>query len=82
MDRTDHSLDNLLALDSAIIVLERDYWVKFEAKEIKQSEGRPHGIKYSLTLHNKYGERIIGFDNAHKIPGKDDTHTFDSSVSS
>jgi hypothetical protein len=23
---------------------------------------------YSLTLHNKSGERIVGFDNAHPVP--------------
>jgi len=25
---------------------------------------RPHGIKYSLTLHAPDGTRLIGFDNA------------------
>jgi hypothetical protein len=28
---------------------------------------RPHGLKYSLTLHGPAGERIIGFDNAHAV---------------
>lgn len=27
----------------------------------------PHGIRYNLTLHNKYNERIFGFDNAHAV---------------
>ncbi len=26
---------------------------------------RPHGLDYSLTLHGKNSERLIGFDNAH-----------------
>lgn len=27
----------------------------------------PHGIRYSLTLHDPYGTRILGYDNAHAI---------------
>ena len=27
----------------------------------------PHGIRYSLTLHDPYNQRILGFDNAHAI---------------
>lgn len=27
----------------------------------------PHGIRYSLTLHEPYGKRILGYDNAHAI---------------
>lgn len=27
----------------------------------------PHGIRYSLTLHEPYGKRILGYDNAHGI---------------
>ena len=28
---------------------------------------RPHGLSYSLTLHDETGERIVGFDNAHPV---------------
>ena len=28
----------------------------------------PHGIDYSLTLHDKYGKQVLGFDNAHAAP--------------
>jgi hypothetical protein len=28
----------------------------------------PHGIDYPLTLHDKYGKRVLGFDNAHAAP--------------
>ncbi len=31
------------------------------------SPERPHGLTYSLTLHDEYGERLLGFDNAHPI---------------
>lgn len=27
----------------------------------------PHGIRYSLTLHEPYGRRILGYDNAHPV---------------
>lgn len=32
----------------------------------------PHGVRYSLTLHEPYGGRILGYDNAHAVkpPGK------------
>lgn len=31
------------------------------------SDARPHGIKYSFTLHDVDGTRLLGFDNAHGI---------------
>lgn len=27
----------------------------------------PHGIRYALTLHEPYGKRILGYDNAHAV---------------
>ncbi|HTJ94742.1 MAG TPA: DUF6516 family protein, partial [Pararobbsia sp.] len=27
----------------------------------------PHGLKYSLTMHDETGTRLMGFDNAHPI---------------
>ena len=48
------------------------YWIKFEAWRVEVSMWMPHGIRYSLTLHEPYGERILGYDNAHavKLPKK------------
>jgi len=43
------------------------YWAKFEAKQVQVTADRPHGIKYSLTLHDDAGERLLGFDNAHAV---------------
>ena len=34
---------------------------------MEPSADMPHGIKYALTLHNRYGKRLLGFDNAHAI---------------
>jgi ribosomal protein S18 len=28
---------------------------------------KPHGMDYSITLHDGKGRRILGFDNAHAI---------------
>jgi hypothetical protein len=67
MTLDDHGLDNLLALDGEIIEQADGFWVKFDAKQVEPSIGRPHGIKYSLSLHDESGKRILGFDNAHAI---------------
>lgn len=58
-------LDTLLNLDGEIYPMDNGYWVKFEAKRISPNEHIPHGIKYSLTLHDKVNIRVIGYDNAH-----------------
>ena len=61
-------IDTLLDLDGIIIEQVGKYWVKFEARRIsKTTEEIPHGIRYSLTLHDRQGERIMGFDNAHAV---------------
>ncbi len=40
--------------------------VKFQAKKVPMSR-RKQGVKYSLSLHDRYNARIMGFDNAHLI---------------
>ena len=69
---TDHGIDNLLSLNGEIIEADSklEFFAHFEAIQVTATEGRPHGIKYSLTLHDKNNERIMGFDNAHKIEDK------------
>ena len=63
-------LDFVLDLDGEIIVQDSGYWVKIEARRRDPSPRVPHGIDYSLTLHDKYGKRVLGFDNAHAAPKK------------
>lgn len=72
MDDRDHALDTLLGLDGEIFVIDPDggHWVKFEVKRVDASAERPHGLRYSLTLHAADGERLVGFDNAHAVAGK------------
>ena len=60
-------LDNLLMLDGETFTLENGYWVKFEARRVDVSAEIPHGVKYSLTLHDKSNQRVIGYDNAHSF---------------
>jgi len=61
---------NLLDLNEVTLVVDArgGYWVKFDAIEVDVSNARPYGIKYSLTLHSKNGDRLVGFDNAHSVP--------------
>lgn len=43
------------------------FWVKFVAQAVPKSAAIPHGVNYSLTLHDRRGSRVLGFDNAHRI---------------
>ena len=27
----------------------------------------PHGVRYSLTLHDRHNQRVLGYDNAHAV---------------
>ncbi len=64
---TDYELVTLLDLDGCEFRFAQGYWVKIAAKEVKTTRSRPHGVKYSLTLHSPKGQRIYGLDNAHGI---------------
>jgi hypothetical protein len=63
----DHGLEFLLAFDGRIHLLEKGYGLKFEIKRTVTDKARPHGLRYSFTLHGPGGKRLIGFDNAHPI---------------
>lgn len=64
----DAGLDTLLDLDGSILDQGDGYWIKIEVKLAGTlSAERPHGISYSLTLHDPLNQRILGFDNAHAI---------------
>lgn len=53
----DHGLETLLELDGVVIEQERGHWVKFDVARTTVTKERPHGLRYSLTLHDKYGKR-------------------------
>ena len=63
-------IETLLNLNGEIFPMENGYWTKFEAYQVEPSKQIPHGIKYSLSLHDRNNTRIIGFDNAHAIKRK------------
>lgn len=42
--------------------------IRLRVAEVAASTVRPHGIKYSFTLHDHNGSRLLGFDDAHGVP--------------
>jgi hypothetical protein len=64
----EHALEFLLAFNGRIHILDQGYWLKFEISRVEPTPNRPHGVRYSLTLHDPEGERLLGFDNAHAAP--------------
>jgi hypothetical protein len=60
-------ITSLLDLHQEVIDQGDGYWVKIEAWEVQASDAVPHGVRYSLTLHNPRGLRILGYDNAHAM---------------
>lgn len=68
----DTGIENLLMLNGEIIEVDSDleYFAHIAASWVDISEGRPHGIKYSLTLHDRDNQRLMGFDNAHAVKDK------------
>jgi len=65
----DYGLESLLDMDGFTHVLDSNNWWKIKVTRTEVTKERPHGISYSLTLHNKHNTRIFGMDNAH-IPSK------------
>ena len=68
--KEDKTLETLLDLDGEIFPMENGYWTKFEASRVTSTRQIPHGIRYSLTLHDRNNTRILGFDNAHAVKPK------------
>lgn len=63
----EHTLEFLLAFDGRVHWFEQGYWLKFEIKRVDPTPERPHGLRYSFTLHDPNGTRLLGFDNAHGV---------------
>lgn len=60
-------LGTLLLLHGDIYDQGNGYWIKIEAWRVEANDHVPHGIRYALTLHDRYGTRMPGFDNAHAV---------------
>jgi Family of unknown function (DUF6516) len=67
MSNPDVGLETLLELDGSVLEHEGGFWIKIEARQVPASEHALHGIRYSLTLHDRYGARVLGYDNAHVV---------------
>jgi hypothetical protein len=63
----EHTLEFLLDFDGRRHWYEGGYFAKFEIRRVKVTKDRPHGLRYSFTLHAPVGTRLVGFDNAHAI---------------
>ena len=63
----DTDVDTLLDLNGSILVQENGHWMKIEARRVSACPAIPHGIAYCLTLHDRNGKRVLGFDNAHAV---------------
>ncbi len=68
--KPDPGLEILLSLDGTEYTEENGYWYKIEASRVEPTKERPHGIRYNLTFHDNYNQRILGFDNAHAVKAK------------
>ena len=67
MGDDEYALEFLLRFDGRVHWLEQGYWLKFEIKRLQATTERPHGLRYSFTMHDPGGTRLIGFDNAHGV---------------
>jgi hypothetical protein len=69
MQKHDPALDALLDLDGLTFVVDPEggCWVRFVVTRVPVTSEKPHGLDYSLTLHDRNGERLVGFDNAHPV---------------
>jgi Family of unknown function (DUF6516) len=69
MKNLDTTLIHLLELDGERLLIDEilGLWVKFDIYKVIPTQERPHGIRYSLSLHDRSNNRIMGFDNAHII---------------
>lgn len=63
----DSGLENLLLLHGEIYDQGEGYWIKIEAWEVAPDLHVPHGVRYALTLHDRHGTRLLGYDNAHAL---------------
>jgi hypothetical protein len=67
MQSKEHTLEFLLAFDGRRHWYASGYYVRFKVMRVAKTNERPHGLRYSFTLHSPKGKRLIGFDNAHGV---------------
>ncbi|WP_255477851.1 hypothetical protein [Serratia sp. OS31] len=62
-----NGLEYILSLHGTRVNREDGYWWKIEAWKVTKTAFIPHGIRYNMTLHDKYNTRVFGIDIAHAI---------------
>ena len=62
-----NDIDALINLNGNIVQQEHGYWVEIHAWRAESTVLIPHGVRYALTLHEKNGKRVMGYDNAHAV---------------
>jgi hypothetical protein len=75
----DEAMERLLGFDRRRYWLENGWSIRFRVGSGQPSASRPHGLRYSFTLHDIDGRRLLGFDNAHSVPRRsafDHRHRF------
>jgi hypothetical protein len=65
----DSGLELLLSYNGTSYEFTSGHCVRFKIYEVEPNQQRPHGLYYSFTMHDLEGKRILGFDNAHSVPG-------------
>ena len=63
----DDGIDRLLAYHGRRYWLANGWSLRFRIWRVAPNDRRPHGIRYSFTLHDEAGHRILGFDNSHSV---------------
>ncbi len=56
----DEAMQRLLDFDHRRYWLVNGWSIRFRVAEVEASAVRPHGIKYSFTLHDHDGSRLLG----------------------
>jgi hypothetical protein len=54
-EASEHTLEFLLGFDGRVHWYAEGYLVKFEVRRVRRTVERPHGVRYSLTLHGLTG---------------------------
>lgn len=63
----DWEMEALLLMNGEVHDAGGGLWYQIKAQKVEQTTNRPHGIRYSLTLHDRDNTRIFGIDNAHRL---------------
>ena len=57
----------LLDLHLFTVGFDNGFWITMRVLKVEPDDIRPHGLQYSLTLHDSKDDRILGYDNAHVV---------------